>query len=167
MTKPLSLKELVSQRTATSNTVTLYLNLKTGDMRMITELEEMEYGGAEFDADLEEAVEEANEELEKEEPWQAVARKEYQEVKESPDWVEVPTLSSREAHDVMERFAVTQSSEIQELLLTAIEGKGAFRRFRDSIARLKIEKAWYAFELECLKEDTIRWLEDNEIPYVD
>ncbi|MEN6446654.1 MAG: UPF0158 family protein, partial [Syntrophaceae bacterium] len=46
------------------------------------------------------------------------------------------------------------------------EGRGAFRRFKDSIHRRGIEKDWYQYRDERLEEIIIDWLEAKEIPFI-
>ena len=51
---------------------------------------------------------------------------------------------------MMERFIYTIPSElIQSRLEELIQGKGAFRRFKDAIFNLGITEEWYKFRDEC------------------
>ena len=51
-------------------------------------------------------------------------------------YLQVPRADSREGYDDMQDFIDTVSDErLQELLHVAIQGRGAFRRFKDVLAR--------------------------------
>ncbi|MCL2298236.1 MAG: UPF0158 family protein [Proteobacteria bacterium] len=52
----------------------------------------------------------------------------------------------------------------QALLSVALEGKGAFRRFKDTLHRVDLTKEWYAFKAQALIEKAREWCEENEIP---
>jgi hypothetical protein len=46
----------------------------------------------------------------------------------------------------------------------AIQGKGAFRRFKDTLARSPSEEQrWYAFQEERLRARVREWLEEEEL----
>ena len=53
----------------------------------------------------------------------------------------------------------------QEALSSAIQGKGAFRRFKDSVYQMGFNKKWYAFQAEAFKRKAARWCEENDIEY--
>ncbi|MBR6517869.1 MAG: SWIM zinc finger family protein [Bacilli bacterium] len=60
-----------------------------------------------------------------------------------------------------------ENEEIRNKLYKALNGKGAFSRFKKEIAYLGIREKWFAFRDERLKEKVKQWLEDNEIEYID
>lgn len=69
-------------------------------------------------------------------------------------------------YHIMEDFCSSLEDEgLKEDLLYAIEGRGAFRRFRDSIHRRGIEKDWYQYRDGRLEEIAIDWLEAKGIPF--
>ena len=45
-------------------------------------------------------------------------------------------------------------------------GKGAFRRFKDSVIRLGLDQRWYQWRDEAYKKKAIEWCEENGITYV-
>jgi hypothetical protein len=66
--------------------------------------------------------------------------------------------------EIMESFCFTvKSDQRRQDLLDAIHGSGAFRRFKNTIRRLRIEDAWYAFREGTLKDIAREWCEENEI----
>ncbi len=67
---------------------------------------------------------------------------------------------------IMQDFANSVSSErISEDLLNAIHGSGAFRYFKDTLRRHRIEKEWYAFRSEALAEIARDWCEENQVAW--
>jgi hypothetical protein len=56
-----------------------------------------------------------------------------------------------------------ESDRIREDLLRAIHGAGAFRNFKDTLRRHRIESAWFAFRAEALRQITLNWCEENHI----
>ena len=62
---------------------------------------------------------------------------------------------------------VFENEEIRNKLYKALNGKGAFSRFKKEIAYLGIRDNWFAFRDERLKEKVKQWLKDNEIEYID
>ena len=84
-------------------------------------------------------------------------------IDENPDRYEpIPKAESYEDYDDMVDFISTVEDEhLVELLEVAIDGKGAFRRFKDVLARYPEERErWYHFKEERMKERAISWLED-------
>jgi hypothetical protein len=67
---------------------------------------------------------------------------------------------------IMEEFSLSvESDRIREDLLDAIHGKGAFRYFKDTIRRRRIEKDWHRFREDALRQIAIDWCEENEIAW--
>jgi len=150
---PVSLKELVGEWDMTSDMASLYLNKQTGELYMVRD-----DGMLGFEEDYDEGEEQPD--------WEREEREKRCEIEDSKDWVAVPTRDTHEAYRVMERFCLAQDDKLVELLLTAISGKGAFRRFKDVIHRHGLEKSWYAYQEACATEELKGWLEVSEIPYV-
>ena len=76
-------------------------------------------------------------------------------------FVEIPKITSYEQYGYMERYILTIKDEkIRNYLIWAIKGKGAFRRFKDTIAEWpEIEKRWYAYRDETIRREVLDWLE--------
>ncbi|KRL78820.1 UPF0158 family protein [Secundilactobacillus paracollinoides] len=49
--------------------------------------------------------------------------------------------------------------------MIAIHGRGAFRSFRETIARFGLEQKWYDYRWDALTEQAIDWLRFYDIPY--
>ena len=67
---------------------------------------------------------------------------------------------------IMEEFiASLPSGEAQEGLSRAIDGQGAFRRFKDTVKWLGIENDWYEWKESSYRRLAIKWCEENELDY--
>jgi len=74
--------------------------------------------------------------------------------------------SKFEVHEweIMQDFSLSvKSDRIREDLLDAIQGRGAFRYFKDTLRRHGVESAWFVFRTEALRQIAIDWCEENEI----
>jgi Uncharacterised protein family (UPF0158) len=81
-------------------------------------------------------------------------------------YVELPDKWEINEYNIMESFCDSVDNEnISEALYVAIRGRGAFRRFKDAVIRYRIEKRWYSFREEVLRDIAIRWCEGNDIIY--
>ncbi len=75
-----------------------------------------------------------------------------------------PVESSEEYRWMIEFAASMGDPRLQELLQVALDGRGAFRRFKDVLARWPQERArWFAFHDERLREAMQEWLAAHEI----
>ena len=62
----------------------------------------------------------------------------------------------------MEEFVFSlQDIKIREVLACAISGKGAFRRFKETIKKYGIEDQWYKYQHEQLQKKAIEWCRQN------
>ena len=57
------------------------------------------------------------------------------------------------------------SDRIREELLNAIHGAGAFRYFKDTLRRRRMESAWFAFRTAALTEIARDWCEENGVTW--
>jgi hypothetical protein len=68
----------------------------------------------------------------------------------------------------MERFIeMVEAGEAAEALWHAIKGRGAFRRFKDTVGRLGLLDRWFRYRDEAMKEFVIAWAEANNVPFED
>ena len=77
----------------------------------------------------------------------------------------LPTSFDIRDYDIMEDFVDTLSGSARDRLANAIQGKGAFRRFKDTVIRLGMDQDWYDFQSDAYKRKAARWCEDNDIEY--
>lgn len=82
------------------------------------------------------------------------------------NYIELPDKYEINEYNIMEEFCDSiEDNRASNALYTAIQGKGAFRRFKDTVIRYGIEKEWYRFREEALKDIAINWCERNDISY--
>lgn len=76
----------------------------------------------------------------------------------------LPTKFQVHEWAIMEDFARSvESDRVREDLLDAIHGAGAFRNFKNTVRRHRIEPAWFAFRAEALRQIAVDWCEKNQI----
>lgn len=76
------------------------------------------------------------------------------------NYLRVDPVSSREQYRWMERFIpMVEEPELRERLVSSIDGKGAFRRFKDVLMSYGPERErWFAFRSERLRVFMEAWL---------
>ena len=77
----------------------------------------------------------------------------------------LPTSFDIRDYDIMEDFVETLSGAAHDRLDSAILGRGAFRRFKDTVYDLGIDQQWYDFQAAAYKRKAARWCEENGIEY--
>lgn len=77
-----------------------------------------------------------------------------------PNYLRIEPVSSREQYRWMERFIpMVEGGELRDRLSAAIDGKGAFRRFKDALMAYGSERErWFAFRSERLRVFMEAWL---------
>ncbi|MFZ1865679.1 MAG: UPF0158 family protein [Polyangiales bacterium] len=75
-------------------------------------------------------------------------------------YLRIDPVSSREQYRWMERFIATvEEEELRRRLNVAIDGKGAFRRFKDALMSHPVDRErWFAFRSERLRACMESWL---------
>jgi hypothetical protein len=84
-------------------------------------------------------------------------------IDEEPDrYKALAKVSSHEGYRDMEEFIeAVEDDHLRELLEVAINGRGAFRRFKDLLARFPEEREdWFRFKDDRLMERALEWLEE-------
>ena len=170
-----SLVELVGALEDGSLEAHYYLDLETGQVARVTdeirqELEdiyqELSAEGGEPRTTVAEAIQRRNPPQ-----WIAEALREADEVEKGygTRYVEVPRVESRESYRDMEDFITTiEGEQLQRRLWRAIEGRGAFRRFKDVLADYPRERErWFEFKDGRLRERALGWLEEQGIELVE
>ena len=78
----------------------------------------------------------------------------------------LPTKFDIHEWEIMRDFSlVVESGRLREDLERAIHGAGAFRYFKDVVRRHGIEKAWFAFRTEALRQIAVDFCEENGIAW--
>jgi hypothetical protein len=80
-------------------------------------------------------------------------------------FVRIEPAASREQYKWMERFVVGVTDEaLRERLVIAIDGKGAFRRFKDVLLNYPTERErWFSYRAELLHWAIQKWLEKEQL----
>ena len=89
-----------------------------------------------------------------------------QEVAANPrGFLRVEPASSREQYRWMEKFVGSVSDEgLRDRLIMSIDGKGAFRRFKDVLLAFPAERErWFSYRAELLHWHIHNWLESHAI----
>lgn len=82
------------------------------------------------------------------------------------NYISLPTHYDINEYSIMEDFIDSLDDiGIENQLYRAINGKGAFRYFRDTIRNLGIENKRFAFKANAFKEIAIKWCKENNISY--
>lgn len=81
-------------------------------------------------------------------------------------YLKLPTKFEIHEYHIMETFIRTfQGSRQQDLLERAIQGRGAFTRFKVAVDELGLEKKWFKYEAEAYKKIAIEWCRNHEIEF--
>ena len=138
---PINIDALIDALENNFEYATCYLNIETGE---VVEFFGLDENGDELDAD-----------------------------EADPYWVDnryllIPALESSESYRFMEKFITTvKDLSLQKMLAVAIDGRGAFRRFKDVLLHCPEERErWFEFELEMIKQKALDWLksQNTKIP---
>ena len=80
-------------------------------------------------------------------------------------YVRIEPAASREQYKWMERFVAGVTDEpLRERLVIAIDGKGAFRRFKDVLLNYPTERErWFSYRSELLHWAMHKWLEKEQL----
>jgi len=81
----------------------------------------------------------------------------------------IPKAESHEGYEDMVDFIATVTDErLVELLEVAINGKGAFRRFKDVLLNYPEERErWFQFEDDRIQERALEWLGDIDVSLIE
>jgi hypothetical protein len=79
-------------------------------------------------------------------------------------FITLPTKFDVNEWEIMQDFSRSMESDgVRDELSRAIHGAGAFRNFKDTVSRLGIEPAWFAFRADALRQIALEWCEENRI----
>jgi hypothetical protein len=81
------------------------------------------------------------------------------------NFLRIEPASSREQYRWMERFVGSVTEEgLRERLIISIDGKGAFRRFKDVLLAYPAERErWFSYRAELLHWHIHTWLSEHEV----
>ena len=85
---------------------------------------------------------------------------------DSERYLSFPSQDEIRPYDMMEDFIETlPPGKAEEKLAEAIIGKGAFRRFKDTLYDLDLSDSWYKFQDEAYRQLAIDWCEENNLEW--
>jgi hypothetical protein len=84
---------------------------------------------------------------------------------ESGRYIRIPERGSHTAYKTMEEFIkIVEDSELRERLQHALNGRGAFRKFKDALIDYpKERKKWHSFNAKAMKREITEWLRSIKI----
>ena len=87
---------------------------------------------------------------------------------ESDRYERIPEAESHQGYEDMVEFIATVKDEhLAELLEVAINGKGAFRRFKDVLLNYPEEReSWFQFKDDRMEEKALEWLDDIDVSLI-
>ena len=94
----------------------------------------------------------------------------YEDILDSccDQYISLPDKYDIHEYHIMEEFVDTVSSNnMQVQLYNALRGKGAFRRFKDTIYQLNIEQQWYKFRDEQYVKIAREWCLKHKIDIIE
>lgn len=78
----------------------------------------------------------------------------------------LPKPDSSEDYRIMRGFADCRDEIVRERLLRAIEGRGAFKRFKNEVSKLGLEQQWREFRNEAYRDIARDFLEASGIRWI-
>ena len=78
---------------------------------------------------------------------------------------QLPTSYDIRDYDIMVDFIQTLSEEVSCQLSSVINGRGAFRRFKDTLCYLGLEQQWYDFKADAYMKISIEWCTEVDIEF--
>jgi hypothetical protein len=156
---PVSVKAILELVDMLSDLSVIYVNRKTGETEIFHEDE------VSMLENLDEEEEEDEEEEDDLPQWEQDSRKRVREIRESDDWLEILTRMDLDEFGMMKKFALSARPSVSKALLEALNGRGAFRRFRGEIHRFGIEAEWDAFRTASIEREIRNALDAREVQY--
>ncbi|MGO4109101.1 UPF0158 family protein [Paenibacillus sp. YAF4_2] len=154
MKKPVKLDELVGEIEMDLEDTFTYIDVTTGEVITLTG---EEIRAAEDERPLENFPEWQRENIER-----AICILEDEQGK----YADFTLKNDYNEYELIEKFISTLEDEkINEALNDAIIGKGAFRRFKDKVIEFGIDKQWYTYKENRIKELVIEWCIEHDIEF--
>ena len=87
-------------------------------------------------------------------------------VRNEDQYLRLPDRYDIDEYRIMRHFAWSRGDDAHSsALMRAIQGRGAFRRFKDTCYRLGIEQQWYDYKEARLMEIAREWCAENGVAY--
>ncbi|WNR42917.1 UPF0158 family protein [Paenibacillus roseipurpureus] len=113
---------------------------------------------------------EDEEPLEKYPDWQTENIEKAISIIEDEDgaYVEFTLRNHFNEYEIMEEFIISHKDQKnREELYDTIQGRGAFRRFKDKIIELGVDNQWYKYKESKIRKIVIEWCKEHKIEVLD
>ena len=94
----------------------------------------------------------------------------FEEIREGfvGDYIPLPGQYDINEYGIMEEFIYElPEGKNQDVLERAMQGRGAFRRFKDKLYDLNLEKQWYSYKDTAYERIARQWCEIHKIDIVE
>ena len=153
---PVKLSDIVEAVKTQSDQSSCYLDRATGEIELVS------------DYDFEAAEKGETPKDSAGVPWPGVALARRILDDEDDAIVQLPTTRQISEYRIIKRFCGTVKDRwMADRLFAAINGEGAFRRFRAEIRRLGIDDDWQKYRRVTMRQVAAEWCEDHEVEHVD
>ena len=150
MPLPVSLERVADELDCLMEGMKAYIHRETGEVLSLTQTE-LAIAEGEEDEDLGLGEED-------------LAK--LREVVETDRWLALPDQFEIHEWEIMRSFAYTVEDErVQQEILRALGGRGAFRQFKDTVADHGLRERWFEFRKKALTEIAREALDAAGIPY--
>lgn len=156
-------KDFIEEMDAVSEETRVFLNVRTGKFVLLTS-ETLEAMEAADEIELNDGMDDGDEVPE----WQKELMQEADEVLSDADYRELPDQFDIDEYSIMEGFCISiEDEDMGSRLLKVIQGKGAFKGFRDTVDESGLSDEWYGYREEAYRKIAREWLEGNGVAYTD
>jgi len=149
-----SLRQVAEELEALPDEWTAYIHRETGELYSFSD-EEVAQAEGEDEEDEDERAD-----------WEKESLAKAAEILNSEAWIALPSKFEINEWEIMRDFAQSQTDrEAAENLLRAIQGRGAFRYFKDKVNQYGLRDEWFEFKKRSLEEIAREALEEAGIPF--
>lgn len=83
-------------------------------------------------------------------------------------FLRLPTQYDIHKYSIMEDFVYSlEDAEAKQSLARAIQGRGAFRCFKDALVQYGVHQRWFDYQAAAYRELAIRWCRDLDLLYTE
>jgi hypothetical protein len=151
----IKLSEIVESMDCQSDEITAYLNRENGKIEVVPDEPTDAIEDGEEQEDANEFLATGGEEA-------CIVR----EIIQGKNWIPLPSKFDIHDYQIMEDFCLSQKDPTQrDRLLNAIQGRGAFARFKGIVQQLGLLEKWYEFKKTEYSEIAKQWCEQNGVEY--
>ena len=151
-----SLRQVAEELEALPDEWTAYIHRETGELYSFSDEEAAQAEGEDEEDEDERA------------DWEKESLAKAAEILNSEAWIALPSKFEINEWEIMRDFAQSQTDrEAAENLLRAIQGRGAFRYFKDKVNQYGLRDEWFEFKGRALERIARRALEEAGIPFTE